>query len=101
MRREPASGVIACQASTAGQRVRQPFRADRISYTGRSTLCPHRGAEQSTNDTMRCYREDFRSPSGLCASPPPARAMAVPSESREPMERGRRLAGSGTIAHRA
>lgn len=54
MRREPASGVIACQASTAGQRVRQPFRADRISYTDHSTLGPHRGAEQSTNNTMCC-----------------------------------------------
>lgn len=101
MRKAPASGVIACQASTAGQRVRQPFLADRTSYKGHSPLSLHRGAEQSTNNTMCCYREDFRSPSTLCASPLPARAMAVPSECREPMERGRRLAGSGTITHGA
>lgn len=101
MRRALGSGVTSCPAATAGrQGWGEPFWADRISYKGRSTLSQHRGAEQSTNHTMRCCREDFRSPSVLCASTPPSQAMRGPSSiwsPGRPWSLHKRLSGSGTV----
>lgn len=55
------------------------------------------GAEQSTNHTMCCCREDFRSPNVLCASTPPARGLGRTKFHPKSRESPWRLAQKGCL----